>query len=489
LSVSATGKKWASRSVPSVSLSAGDELTVEVAGADTTGTKLDYVDLKFLGEAEPASRDEGATPDSLDDPNAAPGQIIVADSGPGSGPGYLKYNGGGPAFLSGPDNPEDFFFRGDEQPDGTRVGGGQEAMIERIAKSGANAFHCQMTRMRVCNFKDEGDDTHTPFIDHDPAKGLNPAVLDQWDTWIGMMEERGIMLHFEFYNDATDVEMIGWKLDAYGNLHPDEKNWIEGIVNRFKHRKNILWGIEESVNKLPGNRTTHFRKIGELIAATDEFNHPIVQSFVVPDDPDGDFYEGGVMSDVYRGDPNIRVVTWLHIVPHKRDYEAQHREYLKYRELDGGRFVVMKNETFNHPRKGRPSRIYMWSCAMTGIHTLEAYHNAEKSDDATLRQGGIISEFMEKTDFYRMAPRDELAAGETKWVLADEGSSYIAYSYACNKKLGVQGVPAGAYDLLWVDTETGDMIKQPGIEHLGGDAAWTKPEGIGLEVAVYARRR
>ena len=54
----------------------------------------------------------------LDDPMALPGQVIVA----GAHPGYLKYNGGGPVFLSGPDNPEDFLFRGTLNPDGARSG-------------------------------------------------------------------------------------------------------------------------------------------------------------------------------------------------------------------------------------------------------------------------------------------------------------------------------------------------------------------------------
>lgn len=95
-------------------------------------------------------------PGPLDDPAALPGQLIVA----GAGPGYLKYNGGGPAYLCGPDNPEDFLYRGELLADGTRSGGGQERMIARMAEAGVNAFHCQMFRMRVCNIKDEGDDTH-----------------------------------------------------------------------------------------------------------------------------------------------------------------------------------------------------------------------------------------------------------------------------------------------------------------------------------------
>jgi len=94
----------------------------------------------------------------LDDPAALPGQIIVA----GSNPGYLKYNGGGPAFLSGPDDPEAFFFLGELNADGTRSGGPQEEIIRRLADTGVSAFHAQMFRMRRCNIKDEGDDTTIP---------------------------------------------------------------------------------------------------------------------------------------------------------------------------------------------------------------------------------------------------------------------------------------------------------------------------------------
>lgn len=71
----------------------------------------------------------------------------------------LKYNGGGPVFLCGPNNPEDSLFRGELDSDGTRSGGGQEEMIQRMARYGVNAFHCQMFRMQICNIKDEGDET------------------------------------------------------------------------------------------------------------------------------------------------------------------------------------------------------------------------------------------------------------------------------------------------------------------------------------------
>ena len=322
-------------------------------------------------------------------------------------------------FLSGPDNPEEFLYLGTLNPDGTRSGGGQSAMITRMAKAGVNAFHCLIFRMQRCNFKQEGDDTHSPFVDHDPSKPLNEAVLAQWDGWLTEFERAGINVHFEFYNDATDVELMGWKLDAAGNLHPEEQRFIAGIVGRFKHHTNILWGIEESCNKLPRERTAHFKQIGQVIAQADNYHHPIVASFVVPTDPAGDFPKDGVMPDDYVRAPNIRVVTWLHLVPQGKDHEKQHQEYLRYARMDRQRFVTMNNETFHHPRAGEQSRRYMWSCAMTGLHTLEAYHHAggpRPSNDGTLRDDGFVRRFMEQPSSMH-GSQDELATGSTRWVL------------------------------------------------------------------------
>jgi len=465
--------RWATKTIPDVTVKSGDKIKVVAQGRRSGYTKLDYV--QFNRKITPSA-------ETLDDPAALPGQVIVA----GSDPGYLKYNGGGPVFLCGPDNPEDFLFRGKLNPDGTRSGGGQEEMIERMARTGVNAFHCQMTRMRRCNYKDEGDDTHTPFVDHDPSKGLNTDVLNQWDGWLDLLDKNGIIVHLEFYNDATDVEMIGWKLDSEGDLPPDEKRWIEGIVKKFRHHKNIMWGIEESCNKLPAARTPHFKKIAELIAKTDNHNHPIVQSFVVTNDPEGDFPEGGITSDEYIGDPYVRVVTWLHVVPHKDDFEKQHQEYLSYYKRDADKFVVMKNETYHHPRRGRSSRIYMWSCAMTGMHCLEAYHHADRvSDEKTLEDNGRINTFMEQTDFHKMRSRDDLAAGSTMWVLANPGSSYIAYTYDYSGTMGVRDMTVGKYDLMWFDPVDGDTVTQKDVSVSSGDATWTKPDTIGNEVALY----
>lgn len=260
-------------------------------------------------------------------------------------------------------------------------------------------------------------------------------------------------------------------------------------MRRFKHHKNIIWGIEESCNKLPRERTAHFKKIGELIAQTDNHHHPIVQSFVVPNDPEGDFPKDGVFPDEYVGDPNIRVITWLHVVERGADLEKMHQEYLQYYKRDGGNFVVLKNETYHHPKNAQLSRRYMWSCAMAGMHTLEAYHNTDKASDAILRDDGRIAQFMEQTDFYTMKPNDELAAGSSRWVLANPGKSYIAYSHDCKGPMGVKGMTAGTYDLMWFDATNGKTIKQADVAASAGEAGWLKPAGLGKEIALYIRRR
>jgi hypothetical protein len=126
---------------------------------------------------------------------------------------------------------------------------------------------------------------------------------------------------------------------------------------------------------------------------------------------------------------------------------------------------------------------------MAGVHSLEAYHHADAaSDENTLNDDGRINTFMEQTDFHKMKPRDELAAGSTKWLLANPGKSYIAYTYDYSGPMGVRGMTAGTYDLKWFDTTDGDMVIQAPVSVPFGNVTWTKPDSMGGELALYIRR-
>lgn len=125
---------------------------------------------------------------------------------------------------------------------------------------------------------------------------------------------------------------------------------------------------------------------------------------------------------------------------------------------------------------------------MTGMHCLEAYHHADRaSDEKTLRDNGRINAFLEQTDFHKMKPRDDLAAGSTKWILANPDASYIAYTYDYSGPMGVQGMMAGRYDFVWFDPVDGDTVTQKDVSVSSGDVTWTKPDSIGNEVALYIK--
>ena len=119
---------------------------------------------------------------------------------------------------------------------------------------------------------------------------------------------------------------------------------------------------------------------------------------------------------------------------------------------------------------------------MTGMQCLEAYHHAERGDEDSLnalRDDGRITTFMEQTDFHKMKSRDDLASGSTKWLLANPGNSYIAYTYNYSGPMGVKGMTTGSYDLMWFDTVDGDTVHQAGISVYSRELILSKPDSIG----------
>jgi len=124
------------------------------------------------------------------------------------------------------------------------------------------------------------------------------------------------------------------------------------------------------------------------------------------------------------------------------------------------------------------------------MHCLEAYHHAADAKyEDVLADDGRINTFMEQTDFHRMKPRDDLAAGSTKWVLANPGNSYIAYTYDYSGPMGLKSMAAGKYNLVWFDPVDGDIVTQSGVSVSSGDVTWAKPDSIGREVALYIKRQ
>ena len=195
-----------------------------------------------------------------------PGQIIVDPQTPR----WFVYNrdsdGDGkldPFYLGGAGGPEDFFFRGTCNADGTRTGD-QETIINALGTSGVNGIYVEAVRTHGGDAYP--DPTHNPFVNNDPTQGLNATVLNQWEGWITALENQHVVVFFILYDDNAD---------PFGGatVGVAERDFIHGLIDRFENHTNIIWCVaEEYPDALVPSRVS---SIAAEIRAADDHAHPI----------------------------------------------------------------------------------------------------------------------------------------------------------------------------------------------------------------------
>jgi hypothetical protein len=99
---------------------------------------------------------------------------------------------------------------------------------------------------------------------------------------------------------------------------------------------------------------------------------------------------------------------------------------------------------------------------MANMYAANAYHRPDKTyvPRETYLDDGRVRAFVEQTDFRRMTPRSELKNGSTRYLLASNAGSYIAYSNNVTQDMGIRNLQAGTYLLRWFDTTNGDTIER-----------------------------
>jgi hypothetical protein len=416
----------------------------------------------WLGDrARSATVDPAAFADAA--PRAPmPGQIVRDPAYPA----WFKYHGGGSFFMCGPGDPEDFLYRGTLRADGTRDGD-QMALIEKLSGTGANSIYL----MAVRSHGGDGEATHNPFIDHDPGKGLNPAVLDQWETWFSEMDRNGIVIYFFFYDDEARIWNTGDRLGE------NERGFLRALVDRFKHHKNLIWVLAEEYEE----RFSPLRavRMAAAIRSADEHGHPIAVHKL----------EGLN----FREFAQIPIIDQYAIQFDAPDSRSLHDSLARAWYDAVGRYNL--NLAESHPVvDGAALRQRNWAAAMAGAYVMALGMDIASTPHADLEDCGRLVRFMESTNFHVMAPRAGLAYADTDYVLAKPGHSYIAYGLAETaagdlRRLGLRDLSAGTYDLRWFDPVGGATVEQPGLALEAGDHAWDKPDGFGAEAALYLRRR
>ncbi len=374
-------------------------------------------------------------------------------------PSWLKYRKGGSFFLAGPGDPEGFLYRGRLKKNGTRKGD-QVELIRKLAKSGANSIYL----MAVRSHGGDGDWTENPFKDHRKEKGINKKVLKQWNRWFRRMDRKGITIFFIFYDDSADPWQTG---DSVGS---EERAFLRTLVNAFSHHNHLIWVVaEEYQERLTPTRVS---RIAAQIRSADSSEHPIAVHKL-----------NGLRFEEFADDPNIDQFA---IQYHAFSPDDQHEGMLMAFKEAAGRYNLNMAEAPSWG-SGAVARKKAWAVAMGGAYVMAYQMDIESTPPSDLRDLGLLKDFMEATDFATMEPRDDLARGATLYVLANPGSSYIAYADQGNGALGIADLRQGEYELFWIDTATGaSQTQRKSLS--AGTHSFERPSKIGAEAALYLRR-
>lgn len=360
-------------------------------------------------------------------------------------------------FLCGPGDPEDFLYRGQRRPDGTRDGG-QEQIIRKLIEHGGNCLYLQVVR----SHGGDGQRDHNPFVDSDPAKGLDRDILDQWDGWFRLMDQHGIVIYLFLYDDSARI----WGRKADKQLPPEERAFLTAIVNRFEKHANLIWVVAEECEE--AFSMERVRAMAEVISAADDYDHLI-----------GTHHQSGTTFKAWQPGGALTHFSMQYNKPGDAAHAGAVEAFRKAR----GKYQVIYAE--NTAREGDVKQA--WASAMGGLMPMLLGLDVANTPPKTLNQCRYLSQFFEATDFYRMEPRDELAHHGTKWLLADGNQSYIAYAEAGNKPLGIKNLPAGRYELTWLDCENGQSVQET-VTVQEANQSFARPERLGGWCAVWVRR-
>lgn len=420
------------------------------------------------------------------------GQIMVDPENPS----WLVYNRDNdkdgrpdPYFMVGPGDPEGFLYRGKRNPDGTRDGD-QLHLVNEVAANGGNCMYLMAVRTHGGDaWKDAQTDPenypdvkHNPWIGQQASYGLNPQILDQWEIWFTEMDRKGITIYFFIYDDAIRVgEQVGWHLDEEAELHPGEQRFIEGLVNRFEHHKNLIWCIMEEGQEIGREWQQHVSKIAEHIRRTDDFKHVIAShqlsgsTFFHAEDPHIDQFA-------------IQAALWeCGYTP-----DSMHQWLVDMWKTSSGKYSLNMSEYKHHETlldQGdyEEFRKMNWAISMAGSYLMAFGMDIEKHKEA-LQDYRSIQHFFESTEVNQMSPHDELKFAGTQYVLAAPAYSYIAYSSIDPKHLGLGEMEEGLYDQRWFDCISGQIVERKDLRVKAGDQKWKKPKGFGPEIALYLCR-
>ncbi|MEM9037742.1 MAG: hypothetical protein AAGD18_24355 [Actinomycetota bacterium] len=389
-------------------------------------------------------------------PTIGTGPLTVDDSGH-----WFEYSTSGePYFMAGSGGPEGFLYYEPSR---------QQEIVDELIEHDVRAIYVHVVRAYG---GDGGGDEH-PFVDaDDPGMGVDAALLDTWDGLLSQLDEAGIVTWMHLYDDGARP------FGACNTELPDaERAFVETIVTRFRDYQHLVWlPTEEHKMKACADAATDVAK-AEALATEIRLHDDVHPLGVHHNNGESNQYLGNTDIDVFAqqicGSRSVRSVDGIHDAGEwgedvyvMAECHPWHKDLL----ASGDRTTLRR--TF-------------WASAMAGGYVL--FYDAWEATDPTdemLADLGRINTFMDGARFDETEPRDDLAAADTRFVLADPTDGvYLLWADDAPATMGVDGMAAGTYRLRWFDPVDGATVEQVvAVSDDGG--SFPVPAELGDEAAV-----
>lgn len=386
--------------------------------------------------------------------SAIPGQVMVDPNNES----WFVYNRDSnsdgklePFFMCGAGEPEEFLYT-----EGTSYVQAND-VINKIVGTGSNAVYFQLIRTGG-DIRSGQPLKQDPFINNNPnTPGANVDLIRQWKSkWFDRMDSEGIVMYMFFYDDTVSIGK-------------NNEEFFRDVVNELEGYKNLIWIVGEESREALGDSDVN--RIAGWIRKYDDNNHPI-------------------------GNHQLQGTTFntpsLDTFAIQYNSSGIHDAMVSAFNKASGRYnIVMSESKASFNLSAAQLRRFHWESAMGGAYITELdwwYHGSTGRAPSTtkLQNCGNIVKFMEQTTFNEMGPDDSLASSDTDYVLANPGSSYIAYTNNYNSGIGLRNMSNGTYDFLWYDINNNNYVTRNDISVGSGTQQWTRPSAItGSEVAVF----
>jgi len=341
-----------------------------------------------------------------------------------------------PCVFAGPGDPEDFFYN--------NTAANKNLLISRGAR-------CTYIMAYLADFGGGSPGAGTAL----------DITLNAWEQHITDLEKAGVIVCFFFLDDSV-------------RRPPNWQDAVDKMVAKFKHHKLLIWCVAEEYSEALSK--TDVAEVAARIKAQDPYDHLV-----------GVHQHTGTSFD-FNGAGDLDTFFIQH---NESDPAAIHDGLNNAWNNTAAKKVLNMSEIAGHATKDRiAARKWNWAAVMGGASAVMVLGMGRASDPAANNDPGKyddcarLMDFFEAADINSMSPHDDLIAGNTKWLLAKPGMSYIAYQDNLTGPIGIKSMSAGTYKLTWYDiANNAKKTEQKTLPT--GDHTFTPPPGIGTEVAVW----